>query len=295
MMSVVQIEDLRALLALGEHRHVTEAAAALGTSQPTLSRLLSRVESELGARLFERDAKGVHPNPLGDLTLHAAKDLMERYDRLRRDLAGMLDPDSGTVRLAFLDSMATSLVPRILRDVRARFPHLRIELRQEPGHEMMADLDAGVAELALNWGPQPGPYGWTALQTQALALIVPAGHRLAGRRRARLADVVGEDFVTAPRGYGFRTLLDDLFATAGVTPRVALEIGDLATVESLVGVGLGVALVPERFVGASGTVGLPLAAPGGERVVGLTWRSDRRLTPAAERFRAFVAEAAPYD
>ncbi|WP_436530884.1 LysR family transcriptional regulator [Actinoplanes sp. HUAS TT8] len=293
-MSVVQIEDLRGLLALGEHRHVTEAAAALGTSQPTLSRLLSRVEAELGARLFERDAKGVHPNPLGDLTLLAAKELVERYDRLRRDLAGTLDPDSGTVRLAFLDSMATSLVPRILHDVRERFPRLRVELRQEPGHEMMADLDAGVAELALNWGPQRPPYGWIALQTQALALIVPPGHRLAGRPRARLADVAGEDFVTIPRGYGFRTLVDDLFAAAGVTPRVTLEIGDLATVESLVGAGLGVGLVPERFVGASGTVGLPLNAPGAERVVGLTWRADRRLTPAADRFREFVAGAAPY-
>ncbi|WP_221321826.1 LysR family transcriptional regulator [Actinoplanes sp. L3-i22] len=291
----MQIDDLRALLALSEHHHVTGAAAALGTSQPTLSRLLSRVEAELGARLFERDARGVHPNPLGATVIEAARELVERYDRLRRDLAGTLDPDSGTVRLAFLDSIATSLVPRILRDVRERFPRLRVELRQEPGHEIMADLDAGVAELALNWGPQATPYAWLPLQTQALALIVPPGHRLAGRRRARLADVAGEDFVTIPPGYGFRTLVDDLFAAAGVTPRVTLEIGDLATVASLVGVGLGVALVPDRFVGASGTVGVPLSVPGGERVVGLTWRADRRLTPAAERFRAFVEAAAPYD
>ncbi|WP_203737689.1 LysR family transcriptional regulator [Actinoplanes cyaneus] len=291
----MHLEDLRGLLALGEHRHVTAAAAALDVSQPTLSRLLARVETELGARLFERDARGVHPNPLGDVTLAAAAELIERYDRLRRDLAGLLDPDAGTVRLAFLDSMATSLVPRILRDVRERFPRLRIELRQEPGHEMMPHLDSGVAELALNWGPQHEPYGWVPLQTQALALIVAPGHRLAGRGRARLADVAGEDFVTVPPGYGFRRLIDDLFAAAGVTPRVTLEIGDLATVESLVGAGLGVALVPERIAGASGTVGLPLAAPGGERVVGLTWRADRRLTPAADRFRSFVAEAAPYD
>jgi LysR family transcriptional activator of glutamate synthase operon len=153
----------------------TGAAAALGTSQPTLSRLLSRVEAELGARLFERDAKGVHPNPLGDLALTAAQELVDRYDRLRRDLAGTIDPDSGTVRLAFLDSIATSLVPRILHDVRALAPRLRVELRQEPGHEIMADLDAGVSELALT-SPQPsGPYAWLPLQTQTLALIVPPG------------------------------------------------------------------------------------------------------------------------
>src|ERR1700761_3512076 len=101
------IEDLRGLLALGEHEHVTAAATALGISQPNLSRLLARVEAGLGARLFERDARGVHPNPLGVVALDAAREMVERYDRLVRDLGGLLDPDAGTVRLAFLDSMAT--------------------------------------------------------------------------------------------------------------------------------------------------------------------------------------------
>jgi LysR family transcriptional activator of glutamate synthase operon len=291
----MQIEDLRSLLALGAHHHVTEAAAALGTSQPTLSRLLSRIEAELGARLFERDAKGVHPNPLGALVLAGAREIVDRHDRLRRDLAGLLDPDSGTVRLAFLDSMATSLVPRILHDVRRQAPRMRVELRQEPGHEMLRDLAAGVSELALISGPPPGPYGWLALQRQTLVLIVPPGHRLAGRRQARLADVTGEDFVTIPGGFGFRVLVDDLFAAAGVTPRVAFEIGDLATVEGLVGAGLGVAIVPSQFAGASGTIGIALNAAGAERVVGLTWRSDRALGPAASRFREFVSQAGPYD
>jgi LysR family transcriptional activator of glutamate synthase operon len=294
MMGTMQLEDLRALLALGDHHHVTEAAAALGTTQPSLSRLLARVEAELGVRLFERDARGVHPNPLGDLTLAAARDLVGRYDRLRRDLAGLLDPEGGTVRLAFLDSMSTSLVPRILHDVREHAPQLRVELRQEPGHVILPDLASGAAELALI-SPEPrGPYGWLPLQTQKLVLIVPPGHRMAGRRRARLADVAGEGFVTVPSGFGFRALVDHLFATAGVTPRIALEIGDLATIEGLVGAGLGVAIVPEYFAGATGTAGVALTAPGAERVVGLTWRTDRPLGPAADRFRALVAEAAPY-
>jgi DNA-binding transcriptional LysR family regulator len=293
MIPVVQIEDLRSLLALGEHEHVTEAAASLGTSQPTLSRTLSRVEAELGARLFERDARGAHPNPLGALALAAAQDIVERYDRLRRDLATLLDPDSGTVRLAFLDSMATSLVPRLLRDFRGAAQHIRVELRQEPGHEILRDLAMGAAELALI-SPRPdGPHGWLALQRQTLVLVVPAGHRLAARRRIRPADVSGEDFVTVPAGFGFRTLVDELFAGAGL--RITFESEDLATIEGLVGAGLGVALMPSQLAGVSNTVGIPLAAAGAERVVGLTWRTDRSLAPAAERFLAFVRTAAPYD
>ncbi|MFE9657818.1 LysR family transcriptional regulator [Micromonospora sp. NPDC006431] len=290
----MQVEDLRRLLALADHERVTDAAAALHMSQPTLSRLLARVEEELGSRLFERDARGVRPNPYGEVVLAAAKDITDRYDQLLRDLAGLLDPESGTVRLAFLDSMATSLVPRLLHDFRQQAPRVRVALRQEPGHEILRDLASGVSELALI-SPRPdGPHGWLPLQRQQLVLVVPAGHRLAERARVRLDEIAEEDFVTVPSGFGFRSLVDELFAAAGATPRVAFESGDLATIEGLVGSGLGVALVPEEFAGASRSVGVPLVADGAERVVGLTWRTDRVLAPAAARFLEFVRSVAPF-
>ena len=295
MVSRVLIDDLRRLVTLADHERITDAATALGISQPTLSRLLARVEQELGTRLFERDAAGVHVTPHGDLVLTAAREIVGRYDQLRGELADLLDPESGTVRLAFLDSMATSLVPRILRDFRAEAPQVRVVLRQEPGHEILRDLAAGVSEVALI-SPRPdGPYGWLPLQRQRLALVVPAGHRLAGRRRVRLADIGAEDFVTVPPGFGFRSLIDELLGAAGVVPRVSFESADLATVEGLVGSGLGVALLPERFAGTSGTVGVPLAEAGAQRVVGLTWRADRAPAAPAARFVEFLRAAAPYD
>jgi DNA-binding transcriptional LysR family regulator len=292
MVRVVQIDDLRRLLTLGEHERVTDAAAALRTSQPTLSRLLARVEQELGTRLFERDAKGVHVNPYGEAVLAAAREITDRYDRLRQDLADLLDPDSGTVRLAFLDSMATSLVPRLLREFHQQAPRVKVSLRQEPNHEILRDLAVGVTELALT-SPRPdGPYGWLPLQRQRLVLVVPARHRLASRRRVALAEVADDELVTVPAGFGFRALVEELFAAEAVTPRVSFESGDLATIEGLVGAGLGVALVPEQFAGASNTVGIALTAAGAERQVGLTWRTDRELAPPAARFLRFATLAA---
>jgi DNA-binding transcriptional LysR family regulator len=285
----MQIDDLARLLALAEHGQITDAAAALRTTQPTLSRLLARAEGELGTRLFERDPAGVHPNPHGEVVLAAARDITRRWDRLRGDLAELLDPDTGTVRLAFLDSMATSLVPRLLREFRERAPAVRVVLRQEPGHEIVRDLASGQSELAVT-SPRPGgPHDWLPVQRQRLVLVVPAGHRLATRSRVRLDEVAGEDFVTVPAGFGFRSLLDELLAAEGVVlGHVSFEIGDLATVEGLVGSGLGVAVLPDQFAGVSGTVGIPLAAESAERVIGLTWRADRPLSPAAARFLDFV-------
>lgn len=291
----VQIDDLRRLLVLADQGQVTDAAAALGISQPSLSRLLIRAENELGARLFERDANGVRPNPYGEVVLAAARDITHRYDQLREDLAGLLDPETGTVRLAFLDSIATSLVPRILHDFRREAPRVRVVLRQEPGHEILRDLTSGMSEVALISPRPPERFGWLPVQRQRLVLVVPVGHRLAHRRQVRPSELAGEDFVTVPRGFGFRSVTDGLLAAGDLrTPRVSFEIGDLLTIEGLVGAGLGVAILPEQFVGVSGTVGVPLTAEDSERVIGLTWRTTRPLTPAAARFLHFLRHLTPH-
>ena len=291
----MHIQDLRRLLILADHGRVTDAAAALQLRQPTLSRLLARAESELGIRLFERNATGVQPNPYGELVLAAARDITQRYDQLRGELAELLDPDTGTVRLAFLDSMATSLVPRILRGFRQEAPHARVALRQEPGHEILRDLASGLSELALISPRPPEPHGWLPLQRQRLVLVVPTAHRLAACHQVQLDELANEDFVTVPPGFGFRSLLSELLAAGGVTPRVSFESGDLATIEGLVGAGLGVAILPEQFAGVSSTVGIALAAEGAERVVGLTWRTDRTLAPTASRFLGFLRHAGPFE
>lgn len=293
------VRDLEWLLALAETEHVTAAAALLGTSQPTLSRALARLEAELGTPVFERAPDGVHVTPVGELVIAAARDIVARHAQLRDELAGVLDPDSGVVRLAFLDSIATSLVPRVLRGFHLHAPRVRIALSQEPGHEILADLRAGTVDLAITSTRPDDAHGWHPLHEERLALVVRPQHPLAGRTRVGLRELADEELVTTPIGFGYRSLVESLFRDAGVAPRVAFESQDLATIEGLVAAGLGVAVLPEAFAGLSGTVGVPLTARAARRTIGLVWRADRPLPAPAERFRAFVvdsgasAEAAP--
>src|SRR5688572_8477922 len=136
------VRDLQWLLTVAEHEHVTTAAAVVGTNQPTLSRALARLEAELGTLVFQRAPGGVHLTPVGELVVAAARDITARHDQLLDDLAGILDPDSGVLRLAFLDSMATSLVPQMLRAFHQHAPRVRVVLSQEPAHEILSDLAA---------------------------------------------------------------------------------------------------------------------------------------------------------
>lgn len=285
----MMLRDLEWLVTVSELEHVTDAAALLGTNQPTLSRALARVEDELGVRVFERSYDGVHPTPTGQIVVAAARDLTERYAQLLADLETALDPDAGVVRLAFLDSIATSLVPKVLHEVHGQAPKVRVLLRQEPGHEIAADLASGAVDLAIT-SPRPdGPFGWLPLQEERLVLTVPAQHRLRDRKRLTLAAIADDELVTTPVGFGYRDLVDSLLREAGVAPVVSFESQDLATIEGLVAAGLGVAILPAQFAGLSGTVGIPITANGARRTIGLTWRSDREPSPPAARFRELVS------
>jgi LysR family transcriptional activator of glutamate synthase operon len=288
MIIPVLVRDLYWLVSLADNEHVTDTAAILGVSQPTLSRALARLEDELGARVFERVPTGVQLNPNGELIVAAARDMLARYEQLLAELSSRLDPDSGVVRLAFLDSMATSLVPRLLRAFHEHAPRIRVLLSQEPAHDILRDLTTGACELAITSTQPAGDFGWLPLQHERLVLIVPPSHRLGKRKRVELAELVDDELVTTPLGFGHRSLVTALLAEAGIAMKVSFESADLATIEGLVAAGLGVAIVPEQFAGQSGTIGIALTTLNARRTVGLTFRTDHELAPPAARLLSFI-------
>lgn len=284
----MQIRDLEWLLTAADLEHVTDAAAALGTSQPNLSRAIARVEDELGARIFTRAPDGVHVTPLGASALAEAQVIVERYAAMVAIVRTELDPDAGVARLAFVDSMATRLVPRLLGEFHAAAPRVRVELRQQSAREVELDVINRAVDLGVTTGRVEG-LGWHLLQRERLVVAVPRTHRLSTRKRVTLDDLRNEELVTVPSGFGYRTLIDELLRAAGVVMDISFESADLATIEGLVAAGLGIALVPEQMVGLSGTVGIRLVgAPAASREIGLVWPTDGSLSPAAERLRSSI-------
>lgn len=289
-MMAMLVRDLAWMLAVADRGHVTEAALVLRVNQPTLSRAIARVEAELGARLFDRLPDGVRLTPAGEVALVAAQQIVRRYEQLLGEVRTVTDPEAGVVRLAFLDSLATWLVPGLLQAFHAEAPRVRVELSQEPAHLIVADLESAAVDVAITSARPVGPYGWHPLQEERLVLVVPPGHRLRRRRVVGVEELGAEELITTPVGYGFRDLVDRILRDGGVAPTVSFESQDLATIEGLVAAGLGIAIVPEAFAGQSGSVGLRLRAPGAHRTIGLTWRSDRTLSPPAVHLRSFVVD-----
>ncbi|MGC5410765.1 LysR substrate-binding domain-containing protein, partial [Streptomyces sp. DT225] len=159
---------------------------------------------------------------------------------------------------------------------------------QNYGEAMIERLRAGGLDLCLT-SPVPDAPDLVArrLDEQRLRLVVPEDHRLATRRRIRLAEAADETFVTLEPGYGLRRITDDLCAEAGFVPRVAFEGEEAETLRGLVAAGLGVALLPPPAVARPGVVELSVTAPRAVRAHGGPGRDGPPATAPEAAFKRF--------
>ncbi|WP_445169312.1 LysR family transcriptional regulator [Mycolicibacterium sp. Dal123E01] len=288
----MHLEELQWFVVLAEAEHVTEAAAELGVSQPTLSRALARLEHEAGVPLFDRVGRRLHLNEYGRIMAeHARRSITEMHAALDR-IAALRDPDTGRVRLAFLHSLANWYVPEQLRRFRATAHGIAFDLFQGPAHEIAQRILDGGADVAIT-SPRPDPsaFTWHRLYSERLSLAVPVGHRLAGRSRVSLSVAADEPFVALEKPFGLRMLTDDLWVEAGIDPEIVFEASEIPTMEGLVAAGFGVAVVPVPRDGTDKrVVHVPLSNSHAKREVGLAWRRERPLAPPSQRFVDFLID-----
>ncbi|MET7680229.1 LysR substrate-binding domain-containing protein [Streptomyces sp. NPDC005423] len=290
-------EDIVALLAprlayfagVARTEHVTRAARELRVPQSTLSRAMVRLEQDLGVDLFARHGRTVSLTPAGRTFLVSVERALAEVERAAEEVRADADPAAGKVAFGFLHTMGSETVPGLIRAFRADHPRVRFSLVQNYGEAMLERLRAGELDLCLT-SPVPEAPDLVArrLDEQRLRLVVPADHRLADRKRVRLAEAAEEPFVTLEPGYGLRRITDDLCREAGFRPRVAFEGEEAETLRGLVAAGLGVALLPPPAVPRPGVAELTVTAPRAVREIGVAWLDGRPDTPPVAAFKKFL-------
>ena len=274
---------------------VTELSEIEGTTQPGVSRALARLDREVGTPLLHRSGRTLRMTPAGAAFKRHVDALLHQLDDGLAAVHQLVDPETGTVTLAFHHSLGRWLVPDLVRSPRADHPAVAFPLPPQPevatstvGPRSGVDLELSTVR------PHPGSVRWARLAEEPLFLAVPVDHPLADRATPLdLAEAVDEPFVLVRPGSVLRETTQELATHAGFTPQGAFECEDLATARAFVAAGLGVSVLPtppapEAGDSPSRVHYLPLTDRRAVREIGLAWSEEHRMLPAARLFHEHV-------
>jgi DNA-binding transcriptional LysR family regulator len=247
---VVELHHLRCAVAIADHGTFTAAAAALHVSQPTLSYAISRLERELGVRLFERTPHGARPTGAGDALLGPARRAIAESESGRAAVAAIRGVVAGELRVAGIRTAAVETA-RHVAAFRSRHPGVRLSIEDLGSDDDVAELvRSGRCDVGMmRAGAAPVDLVAVGVDDQVRVVLFPA--RAAPRARSvAVADLAGVPLIVPLAGTRIRALGDAHLRAAGVVPIVACECSHVETAIELVRGGVG-ALITSASVAAT--------------------------------------------
>ena len=236
---------LRQFVALADTLHFGRAAERSNVSPSALSRGIQRLESEVGAALFERDNRSVRLTGAGRTFLDYARDALRDWDAIRHRLMARAGVLRGEVGLYCSVTASYSFLFDILARVRQRHPQIEIKLHTGDPEDAISRVQAGLEDMAIAARPErlPGGLAFRLIEVSPLEFIVAQGHELARRKPLARDDWRDCPMIVSERGLA-RARVDRWFRRLGVPPTIYAQVAGNEAIVSMVSLGFGVGVVP---------------------------------------------------
>lgn len=286
---MIDVRRLAVLREVARHGSFNRAAAELRLTPSAVSQQISALERTLGAAVVRRSTRGVDLTEAGRVMVETGDAIAAELSHAEHEIDRLANARTDHLTVATFTSGGQRLLPAALLRFAAERPGVELTVLESDPDDSLPLVRAGAADVALAYhydGPPPVRPGdrsgltWTPLLDDPMWMVLPAGHRLAGRESLAIADLAGERWV-----HGCLLMTDTLLhyaGLAGIEVRTACSCTDYVFAQSLIRAGVGVGMVPEVALTAdrTGLVTIPLAAPCPSRFVGVA-TPRRRSNPLA--------------
>lgn len=301
---MIDVQRLRVLRAVAEHGSFNRAAAALRLTPSAVSQHVAALERSLGTQVVARSPRGVTLTPAGRIMVGAAESVAAELEHATQQVTAL---STGRIQLtvATFTSGGRLLLPGALTELTAAHPDTVLHVREFEPEDSLPLVRQGAVDLALAYhfdGPLPGQPGrsptleWTALGEDPLHVVLPRGHRLAGRDALDIAELAAEPWVLGC--LKTEAYLRRYAERSGFDPEVRGTTSDYFFARSLVAAGMGVSLIPSIALTPEvpGVRTVPIQPPAPARHIGVaTLRHRRTHLQITALIRALQAQAALLD
>lgn len=243
----MELRQLAYAVAVADEGTFTAAARSCHVVQSALSHQIARLETELGATLFERTSRSLTITAAGHAFLPCARRALAAVEQARADVVASAGVMTGPLRIGAIPTLTALGLAAEIAEFRSAHPHIEVKLAAGTSGDLVDQVRDGALDVAfIGVAPDYVARGVAEreLAVEQLAALVPETE---GRSSVRLADLSEVDFVDFARGTAARRQTDLAFEKAGVSRQVAYEVGTTEFAEDFVSRGLGVALVPAGY------------------------------------------------
>lgn len=296
----MHIETLKVFCDLVDLESFSLAAERNFITQSAVSQQIRTLEEKFKRRLLERirGRREVKLTPAGEVFYRESKLVLDAYEHLNESLRGVVGKIGGTVKVATVYSVGLHELPAKVREFMTKFPAAKIDLEYSRTTRVVRDVLNGTVELGVLAFPEPRRgLTITPMPDNLLVLIAPPDHKFAKRKKIKVTELNGEEFVHFERDVPTRKAMDKIFKANNVEVKKVAEFDNIETIKRAVEVGFGLAIVPEPAVieaRNAGTIAvIELAEKYWIRSVGVIYRSDRALSLAAKKFVDLLSQGKP--
>jgi DNA-binding transcriptional LysR family regulator len=246
----VEIRQLRAFVAIAETGTFTAGALRVHVTQAAISMQIRQLESEIGARVFVRAPRHVILTEAGEQLLRRARHILREHDAALDEIAELAGAERGRLRIGSASAMVlTEQLPAVLKELRKQHPAAEISVVSGTSEVLVDQILAGEIDIAFVSLPvDVRGIKTERLSEDQLVAIASPRHRLAKQKTIDAYTLAGERLILGERGGNTRRLIDQFFAQAGVTIRVAMELSRQQAIRRMVEEDMGVGIVPLQSV-----------------------------------------------
>lgn len=250
----MELAQLEAFLQVSHHRSFSRAAEALFLTQPSVTARIQSLEREIGERLFERTGRSVTLTDAGHAFIPHAQRALTAVHEGTDAIEAVRHGDIGSIRIGASSSIATYVLPGILKHFREARPRVHVHLSTGQTEDIVEKLLAGETHVAIARLTQHPEVESLHLYNDDLALVVAPNHPFAAKGRVTIAEAGREPFLFFERSSSYHSLIYSMFLRVGVVPESVMELDSMEATKHMVEAGLGVAILPvvsvERGVAA---------------------------------------------
>ena len=232
--------------AVRQNFNLTDAAKALFTSQPGVSKAIIELEEELGIDIFSRHGKRIRGlTEPGRQVLKSVELILQEVEGLKSIGKEFAAQDSGSFTIATTHTQARYSLPSVVQQFSQKFPKVRLSLLQgnpKQVGDMVLNNQADMAIATETIAEVDGLVSLPCFQWEHM-IVVPIEHPLLKLKSITLEDIAAYPLITYDAAFAGRNKIDQAFARRGLKPDVVLEAIDADVIKTYVELGMGVGII----------------------------------------------------